>query len=41
MASDGSTVGAERLRLQEAEHGLVPWKRWGPYLAGTGVGHGS
>ncbi len=33
MASDGSTGGAERLRLQEAEHGLVPWKRWGPYLA--------
>ncbi len=33
MASDGSTSGAERLRLQEAEHGLVPWKRWGPYLA--------
>ena len=33
MASDGSIGGAERLRLQEAEHGLVPWKRWGPYLA--------
>jgi hypothetical protein len=33
LASDGSTVGAERLRLQEAEHGLVAWKRWGPYLA--------
>ena len=33
MASDGSTSSAERLRLQEAEHGLVPWKRWGPYLA--------
>ena len=33
MASDSSTGGAERLRLQEAEHGLVPWKRWGPYLA--------
>ena len=33
MASDGTTGGAERLRLQEAEHGLVAWKRWGPYLA--------
>ncbi len=26
-------MGAERLRLREAEHGLVAWKRWGPYLA--------
>ena len=41
LAADGSTVGAERLRLQEAEHGLVAWKRWGPVPGRTGVGHGA
>jgi hypothetical protein len=24
-------VNAERLRLDEAESGGVPWRRWGPY----------
>ena len=25
-------VSAERLRLDEADTGGVPWRRWGPYL---------
>ena len=25
-------VSAERLRLDEADSGGVPWRRWGPYL---------
>ncbi len=33
MPSNDSTGGAERMRLHEAEQGLVAWKRWGPYLA--------
>ena len=26
-------VNAERLRLDEADTGGVPWRRWGPYLS--------
>jgi hypothetical protein len=26
-------VSAERLRLDEADTGGVPWQRWGPYLS--------
>jgi hypothetical protein len=26
-------VNAERLRLDEARAGRVPWRRWGPYLS--------
>ena len=26
-------VSAERLRLDEADEGGVPWRRWGPYLS--------
>ena len=26
-------VSAERLRLDEADGGGVPWRRWGPYLS--------
>jgi hypothetical protein len=26
-------VSAERLRLDEADSGGVPWRRWGPYLS--------
>ena len=26
-------VNAERLRLDEADSGGVPWSRWGPYLS--------
>ncbi len=26
-------VSAERLRLDEADTGGVPWRRWGPYLS--------
>jgi|HubBroStandDraft_4_1064222.scaffolds.fasta_scaffold816451_1 hypothetical protein len=26
-------VTAERLRLDEADSGGVPWRRWGPYLS--------
>ena len=27
-------LSAERLRLDEADTGGVPWRRWGPYLSG-------
>jgi hypothetical protein len=26
-------VNAERMRLDEADSGGVPWRRWGPYLS--------
>ena len=28
-----ATAGAERRRLDEADHDGVPWRRWGPYLS--------
>ena len=26
-------VNGERLRLDEADTGDIPWRRWGPYLS--------
>ena len=31
----------EAIRLQEAREGKAPWKKWGPYLSETAVGHGA
>ena len=32
-ASSPATLDAESARLAEADAGIVPWRRWGPYLA--------
>jgi hypothetical protein len=34
-------VNAERLRLDEADAGGVPWRRWGPYLSERQWGNGA
>src|SRR5947209_17832884 len=31
--AEKTVVNAERLRLDEADSGGVPWSRWGPYLS--------
>ncbi|MXM64299.1 glucosidase [Streptomyces sp. HUCO-GS316] len=33
MASGGGAPDAERRRLAEADEGVAPWRRWGPYLS--------
>ena len=34
-------VSAERLRLDEADTGGVPWRCWGPYLSERQCGRGA
>lgn len=31
--SSATKLNAEKVRLEEADRGLVPWRRWGPYLS--------